>query len=95
MKDAGINIVRAFCGYPFVDAEKTTLSESYADFKEVTKLWLMWFFALALNSIKSAETQGQYSVPEKNHQLHDPGKVRESCSKQPVFDFRKQVALAD
>jgi len=45
--------------------------------------------------MKSSETQGQYSVPEKNHQLHDPGKVLESCSKQPVFDFRKQVALAD
>lgn len=37
--------------------------------------------ALALNSIKNAETQGQYSVPEKNHQLHDPGKVRESCNR--------------
>lgn len=31
--------------------------------------------------MKNAETQGQYSVPEKNHQLHDPGKVLESCNR--------------
>lgn len=39
MQDAGIRIVRAFCGYPFADAEKTIETDLYKDFKEVARLY--------------------------------------------------------
>ncbi len=39
MHRAGLRIVRAFCGYPFADAEKQIQQEAYKDFKAVAELY--------------------------------------------------------